>query len=86
MSRNKPLGSWLVASIAQYEVLATAIRSLAAKPDLNTMKRDDYKAECIDRFGISGRTYQFCVWPVARELAGLTMHATAGPKKKKNNL
>ena len=45
------------------------------------MKRDDYKGECIDRFGISGRDYQFLVWPVARKLAGLTMRAKPGPKK-----
>ena len=45
------------------------------------MKRDDYKAECIDLFGISGRAYQFLVWPVARKLAGLTMRARPGPKK-----
>ncbi len=45
------------------------------------MKRDDYKGECIDLFGISGRDYQFLVWPVARKLAGLTMRAKPGPKK-----
>ena len=45
------------------------------------MKRDDYKAECIDLFGISGRDYQFLVWPVARNLAGLTNARKARSKE-----
>ena len=56
MFRNMPLGDGLVARIAQHEALATMLGTseawatewLAAKPDLKTMKRDDYKAECID--------------------------------------
>ena len=80
MSRNMPLGSWLVASIAQYEVLATAIRWLAAKPDLKTMKRDDHKDECTKQFRITGRGYQHRVWPAARKLAGLTKRGKPGPK------
>ena len=44
------------------------------------MKRDNYKGECIDLFGISGRDYQFLVWPVARKLAGLK-RARPGPKE-----
>ena len=56
MFRNMPLGDWLVARVAQHEALATSWRTsealatewLAAKPDLKTMKRDDYKDECID--------------------------------------
>jgi hypothetical protein len=82
--RNMPLGDWLATRVAQHDPLATsealATRWLAAKP-LKTMKRDDYKGECIERFGISGRAYQFLVWPVARKLAGLTMRAAPGPKK-----
>ena len=89
MFRNMPLGDWLVARIAQHEALATMLGTsealatewLAAKPDLKTMKRDDYKDECIDQFGISGRDYQFLVWPAARKLAGLTKRAKPGPKK-----
>ena len=89
MFRNMPLGDWLVARIAQHEALATmlgtsealATRWLAAKPDLKTMKRDDYKGECIDRFGISGRDYQFRVWPAARKLAGLTKARKARSKE-----
>ena len=61
--------------------MAQAIRWLAAKPDLKTMKRDDYKGECIDQFGISGRGYQFRVWPAARKLRGLKKRARPGPKK-----
>jgi len=82
--RNMSLGDCLAALVVQpflatSEALAT--RWLAAKPDLRTMKRDDYKGECIDLFGISGRDYQFLVWPVARSLAGETMRAKPGPKK-----
>ena len=83
--RNMSLGDCLAALVVQPEALATgealAIRWLAAKPDIETMKRDDYKGECIDLFGISGRDYQFLVWPVARSLAGETMRAKPGPKK-----
>ena len=87
--RNMSLGDCLAALVVQPEALATsvalAIRWLAAKLD-QTVKRDDYKGECIDLFGISGRDYQFLVWPVARKLAGLTMRARPGPKKQiKNN-
>ena len=89
MFRNMPLGDGLVARIAQHEALVTmlgiseawAAEWLAAKPDLNKMKRDDYKGECIDRFGISGRDYQFLVWPAARKLADLPKRARPGPKK-----
>ena len=62
-----------------------AIEWLAAKPDLITVKRDDYKAECMERFGISGRAYQFRVWPAARQLRGLTKRARPGPKKQIKN-
>jgi hypothetical protein len=64
---------------AQREALAT--RWLATKSDLKTSKRDDSKDACKDRFGISGRGYQFRVWPAARKLAGLTKRARPGPKK-----
>ena len=83
--RSMSLGDCLAALVVQPEALATsealATRWLAGKPDLKTIKRDDYKGECIDLFGISGRDYQFLVWPVARKLAGLTMCAKPGPKK-----
>ena len=82
--RNMSLGDCLAALVVQPELAtseALATGWLAAKPDLKTMKRDDYKAECIDLFGISGRDYQFLVWPVARKLAGLTKRAKPGPKK-----
>lgn len=82
--RNMSLGDCLAALVVQPEALATsvalAIRWLMAKPELKTMKRDNYKGECIDLFGISGRDYQFLVWPVARKLAGLK-RARPGPKK-----
>jgi hypothetical protein len=74
--RPKMYRDWLD---AQREALAT--RWLAAKPHLKSAKRDDYKDECKDRFGISGRGYQFRVWPAARKSAGLTKHARPGPKK-----
>lgn len=88
-----PLGNWLVARIAQHEALVTKLGTgaalaaewLAAKPDLNKMKRDDYKGECIGIFGISGRDYQLRVWPAARNLAGLTKRARPGPKKQAKN-
>ena len=94
MFNNMPIhGELLAAFIARFESLATrkplatreaeAIRWLAGKRDLKTMKRDDYKGECIDQFGISGRCYQFRVWPAARQLAGLTKRAKPGPKKSK---
>ena len=38
----------MVARFARVAKPGTAIRWLAAKPDLKTMKRDDYKAECIE--------------------------------------
>ena len=83
--RNMSLGDCLAALVVQPFSLATsealATRWLAAKPDLRTMKRDDYKGECIDLFGISGRDYQFLVWPFTRNLAGETMRAKPGPKK-----
>jgi hypothetical protein len=83
--RNLTLGDCLAAVVVQPEVLLTsealATAWLAGKPDLETMKRDDYKGQCIDLFGISGRAYQFLVLPVARKLAGLTMCAKSGPKK-----
>ncbi|WP_426528864.1 hypothetical protein [Bradyrhizobium sp. McL0615] len=92
-NRNMPLGDWLVARIADYEALETgeamaisealATTSLAEMPDLTTMKRDDCKGEFISRFGISGRSYQFRVWPAARQLAGLTKRAKPGAKKSK---
>jgi hypothetical protein len=94
MFRNMPLGEGLVARIAQHEALATMLGTseawatewLAARPDLKTMKRDTYKDECITKFGITGRAYQFCVWPAARKLAGLPKRARPGPKKQiKNN-
>ena len=93
MFRNMPLGDGLVARMAQHEALATMLGTseafatewLAAKPDLETMKRDDHKDECITLFGISGRDYQFLVWPVARKLASLTMRAKSGPKKQSKN-
>ena len=57
MFRNMPLGDGLVARMAQHEALATMLGTseafatewLAAKPDLETMKRDDHKDECIDK-------------------------------------
>ena len=82
--RNMSLGDCLAALVVQPELAtseALATRWLAGKPDVRTMKRDDYKGECIDLFGISGRDYQFLVWPVARSLAGETMRARPGPKK-----
>ena len=89
MFRNMPLGDGLVARMAQHEALATMLGTseafatewLAAKPDLETMKRDDHKDECITKFGITGRAYQRRVWPAARKLAGLKKHARPGPKK-----
>jgi hypothetical protein len=85
--RNISLGD--VAAALVMATLATgacAIMLFMAKPELKTMKLYDYKYECIDLFGISGRDYQFLVWPVARKLTGLTMSAKPGPKKQiKNN-
>ena len=89
MFRNVPLGDWLVARIAQHEALTTMLGTseafatewLAAKPDLKTMKRNDYKDECITKFGITGRGYQRRVRPAARKLAGLLKHPRSGPKK-----
>ena len=80
----KPPGDWLDGLTAPVvdvlrQILAT--RWLAAKPDLKTMKRDDYKLECIQKFRISGRTFQFLVWRDARRWMGLTECASPGPKK-----
>jgi hypothetical protein len=91
-NRNMPLGEWLVARVADYEALepgealaiseALATTWLAAMPDLKTVKRDDYKGECMAQFGIGWRSYQLRVWPAARQLAGLPKHARPGAKKK----
>ena len=89
MFRNMPLGDGLVARVAQHEALATSwglakpwrLNGSQQSRDLKTMKRDDYKDECITKFGITGRAYQFRVWPAARKLAGLTKRARPGPKK-----
>ena len=91
--RNMSLGDGLVARIAQHEALATRLGAraawatewLAAKPDLKTITRDDYRDECMRKFGITGRTYQLRVWPAARKLAGLPKRARPGPKKQIKN-
>ena len=82
---TKPPGNWLDGLTARglaelREELA--IKWLAARPDLRTAKRDDHKPDCIRKFRITGRGYQR-VWRAARKLAGLTEHASPGPKKKK---
>jgi hypothetical protein len=59
---------------------AEANEWLAAKLD-PTVKRDTNKAECMRIFGISGRAYQFRVWPDARELVDLPRCARPGAKK-----
>jgi hypothetical protein len=61
--------------------ITAAIRWLAAKPDLKTVKRDSYKAECMRKFRITGRDYQFRVWTAARKSVGLRKGARPGPKK-----
>ncbi len=78
----KPPGDWLdgltARDVAELRE-ELAIRWLAAKPDLKTAKRDDYKPECIRKFRITERGYQR-VWAAARKVAGLEP-ARPGPKK-----
>jgi hypothetical protein len=83
MFRKMPIppGDWLAAPVVAELRKDLAIRWLAAKPDLKTVKRDTYKAECMQKFQITGRCYQFRVWPAARKLVGLPEHAKPGPKK-----
>jgi len=61
---------------------ARAIGWLAAKPDLGTVKRDAYRADCIETFKISARGFGR-VWPVARVTAGLPKHGKPGPKRQR---
>jgi len=84
MFRNMPIPPVLLTAVEVKECRITlAARFLAAKPDLKTMKRDNFKSECIAKFRITGRDYQFQVWPSARRLAGLPKSARPGPKKQK---
>ena len=58
-------GDRLAALVADEQREALATRELAAKPDLKTVKRDDYKAECMVKFGITDRGYQLRGGPAA---------------------
>jgi hypothetical protein len=64
--------------------LDRAIKWLAAKLGQDRAATfAEYLAECIEKFGISGRDYKSHVWPNAREEAGLERKAKAGRPKKK---
>ena len=66
---------------AKVELEAQAAVWLAGKPDLGSVKRDHYKAECITKFpGLTRRGWER-IRPAARRKAGLPEHAKPGPKQ-----
>ena len=66
---------------AKAELEAQAAEWLAGKPDLESVKRDHYKAECMTKFpGLTERAWDR-ILPAARRKAGLPEHAKPGPKK-----
>ena len=66
---------------AKAELEAQAAVWLAGKPDLGSVKRDHYKAECMTKFpGLTKRAWDR-IWPAARIKAGLPEHAKPGPKQ-----
>jgi hypothetical protein len=65
-----------------FEAAATQALAIQLKRKPDT-KRDDAKVWCVGQgFALSGRGFQFRVWPDARKLAGLSQIAPSGRKPK----
>jgi hypothetical protein len=66
------------------ELKAIAELATRLKPD-NMVKREDYRAEIMKKYGVSAKLYDGYVWPKARERAGLPPKGSPGPKTQSGN-
>jgi hypothetical protein len=50
----------------------------------DSVKRDNFAAECCKKFRISAIVYRMRIWPAARKRAGLRSRSRPGPKKQRS--